>query len=101
MYEEDDEIIDDECPSCMIGRIRGVMKPFVRLYHNHLFCIPDALCWECDLCGYYEFDETNYDLIHDMLDGANYQMPNVKESQTLPTLPPDEDATSPRKFPPA
>lgn len=72
MFDDDnDEILDDHCPRCKIGRIEVSSKPFLRLYHNHLFTISDGVCYECDICGYCEFDDTNYQIINNMLDAAN------------------------------
>jgi len=104
MFQDDDgEWVDDECPRCRIGRIQVVAKPFLRLYHKQLFTIPDAVCYECDSCGYYEFDETNYDIIADMLDGLikNDDVPIVRNTPTVTDISSDDDLPKQTKFPPA
>lgn len=101
MYEDDDELIDDECPRCSYGRIQVKAKPFLKFHHKHLFTIPDAVCYQCDSCGYYEFDDSNYDIINEMLDGAISPAPDTKSSQILPAIPPEDDLPDQRKFPSA
>jgi hypothetical protein len=102
MFEDDtDEILEDQCPRCMIGRIQVSSRPFLRLYRKRLFIIPDGLCYECDICGYYEFEETNYDIINQMLDGATLPHYDSKPIQTLLSLPPEDELPGQTKFPPA
>ena len=103
MFRDDDgEWVDDECPQCMVGRIRAESKPFLKLFHKQLFTIPDGVCYICDVCDFYEFDYTNYDIIDKMLDSVNnLRILRTKTTQTLPKLPPEEDLPKQTKFPPA
>lgn len=91
-----DEIESELCPRCRVGRLQLGGKPFLRLFRGHLFTIPDALCYECDVCAYYEFDETSFEIISDMMFGAT--LPEYDDSKTQPLPPPSaEDATQPKR----
>lgn len=103
MFQDDNnEWLDDECPRCMVGRIQVKHKPFLQLYNNQLFTIPDGLCYECDVCGDCEFDYTNYDIIDKMLDSLKaLKWLSTSESQTIPPIIREEDLSKQTKFPPA
>jgi hypothetical protein len=89
--DNNDEILDDYCPRCRIGRIQLRTKPFLSLFHKHLFTIPDAVCYICDICDYYEFDVSNYEIISDMLDAAKPVRHDTIRTQALLPRPPEDD----------
>lgn len=80
----------EECPQCHVGHIQISYKPFLRLYQGHLFTIPYALCYQCDICDYYEFDEKTFTLISDMVLGATGQAGDDGKTRPLPTSAEDE-----------
>jgi hypothetical protein len=46
-------------------------RPYLELYRGHLFTIPDATCYECDVCDFIEFDESIVEMIGDMVFGIS------------------------------
>lgn len=102
MFDQDDEVnLEAHCPRCMVGRTRISSKPFLKLYRRHLFTIPDALCYECDVCGYYEFDDTNFEIISDMIFAASPVEKASKSIQSIPPIAPDEPLSAQSKTSPA
>ena len=102
MFQDDNgEWVDDECPRCMVGRIRVTSKPFLKLFNKQLFTIPNAVCYECDVCGDYEFDDASYDIIDKMLDNLNAsQCLHRVTSENFPKIVHEEDLPKQTKFPP-
>lgn len=87
--DREHEAVADICPRCRVGRLQKGSKPFLRLFRGHLFTIPDALIYQCDVCAYYEFDETSFEIISDMMFGAT--LPEYDNGKTQPLPPPSAE----------
>ena len=88
---------DNICPKCELGYMKTTSKPYSRLFLKQLFTIPNAPCYECDICRYCEFDDANFDVISDMIFGARL---HNDEDKTRPiTTFPDDSKTSQQKPP--
>lgn len=92
-----DEIGDVFCPDCGLGCLKTVTKPYLQLYLGKLFTIPNAVCYQCDICRYCEFDEANFDVISEMMFGAKV---NNHDDKTRPIAPYAEDTTTSQQKPP-
>ncbi|MGJ3238377.1 MAG: hypothetical protein ACFE0Q_06705 [Anaerolineae bacterium] len=66
-----DETMQNTCPQCGIGRVQAISKPYVKLFLGQLFTVPDALCYQCDVCHFSEFDGMTFEIISDMMLGAS------------------------------
>lgn len=87
--QEQPEII---CPNCNLGHYHIMAKPFLRLFRGQIFTIPNAVCYQCDICGYYEFDSMMDELIRDMTHRAILDRSGISENQRL--SPPSVDDES-------
>lgn len=94
MFEYDELEEDDSCPNCSIGRIRKGSRPYLRLFQGQLFTIPDALIWQCDMCNYYEFDDTTGEIVNQMIFGATF---DSFYADTNPPVPPVQDDEASQK----
>ena len=88
---------DNICPNCGLGYLKTTSKPYLRLFLKKLFTIPNARCYECDICRYCEFDEANFDMISDMMLGARVY-DNDDKTRPITTFP--DDSNSPQQKPP-
>lgn len=97
MVEFDDEL-GDGCPRCRVGRIQLSKRPYLELYKGHLFTVPDATCYVCDVCDYAEFDETIIELIGNMVFGASIGLDQVDDGLIYrqPPAPDDDIPTQPQ-----
>ena len=94
---DDEHEVDDVCPRCRIGRIHLGRRPYLELYQGHLFTIPDATTYECDVCDWVEFDEGIVQLIGDMVFGASIPLDDVPANEPLYRQPPTGDDDLPAK----
>ena len=94
-YEDDDEL-DDTCPNCRVGRIQLGRRPYLELYQGHLFTVPDATCYECDVCNFVEFDEAIINLMGDMVFGASIPLDDEPDD-VIYRKPPVQDEDLPAK----
>lgn len=91
MLEHDDAPVD-YCPNCGVGKIKSGSKPYLKLFHGQLFTMPDATIWNCDVCPYYEFDDTVFDIINHMIDGAISHTGLYDMNRHFPPVPDDESS---------
>lgn len=71
-------------------------QPYLELYRGHLFTIPDALCYECDVCEYVEFDDALIEIMGDMVFGISLPFDN---DPIVPQRATDEDMPKKPKHP--
>jgi len=104
----DEDFANDDCPQCHLGRLRVTQKPFLRLYRGYLFTIPDALCYQCDVCDYYSFDYSTHEVIANMVFAASVSLSDfsaiVADDTDADNLPPisrasDEDLPTQQNSP--
>ncbi|MDQ7026159.1 MAG: hypothetical protein Q9P01_20400 [Anaerolineae bacterium] len=80
MYKQEDKADSNHiCPRCQIGRIHLRFRPYLELHQGHLFTIPDAICYECDVCGYVEFDEAILEVIEAIVLGVSTQVDKIPD----------------------
>lgn len=86
------------CPNCGVGHTKLCHKPYLRLFLGQLFTIPNALCYQCDMCNYCEFDESALDIVSDMIFSARRTRENNDKSRPL-SSPSDDNSPTQQKPP--
>ena len=81
MYEDEDEFSEMACPNCQIGRISKSQRPYLEMYKGHLFTIPQATCYTCDVCNLIEFDKMTIDMVTNIV--AKVMPPAQSSSNNL------------------
>lgn len=98
MLERNDAPVDF-CPNCGVGRIKSGSKPYLKLFQGQLFTIPDATIWNCDICPYSEFDDSVFETIDHMIDGAVFDTGLYSMNRQF--LSPPDDELSQKGKPPS
>lgn len=63
----ENESNDTTCPHCQIGRITQSQRPYLEMVNGHLFTIPKAICFTCDVCDFTEFDRASVELVNSLV----------------------------------
>lgn len=90
-------LVEEFCPECGLGSLKTVSRPYLQLYLGQLFTIPNAVCYQCDICRYSEFDESNFDVISNMMFGAKA---NNNDDKTRPITHLSDGIVSSQQKPP-
>lgn len=77
-----DETTGVECPNCQVGRLHGTLRPYVEMFHGSLLTVPKAICYCCDSCNFYEYDDSIVEVINYMIVGASLTLPTDDATDT-------------------
>ncbi|MCK6580256.1 MAG: YgiT-type zinc finger protein [Anaerolineae bacterium] len=45
------------CPRCQIGTLQPIQATYTTVYRGALLSVPNITAWNCDICGFIEYDD--------------------------------------------
>lgn len=62
----------EKCPRCWIGDLHNFEAIYTRLVdEQHIFAMPQAPAWRCDICGFQAWDENFINMMEATFDDDN------------------------------
>ncbi len=81
------------CPRCQIGNLHAHKATYTLVHHGMLLSVPDMTAWQCDICGYTEFDYDTLTEIEALTGRLGIPEDPVRPASKLPTVESDPAET--------
>jgi YgiT-type zinc finger domain-containing protein len=81
------------CPRCQIGSMMPTTATYSTVYRAALLSVPNIPAWNCDICGYIEYDDETMTRLEALVGEYVLSNDTARMNAKLPPLDADGEVT--------